>query len=158
MHRVIGKAPDEPVTGQIPLTPPAKKVLELSLREALSLGDNFIDTEHILLGLIRENEGLAASLLVELGSDARRSGARSSAACRERHAVGGCVASRAGRSRRRCRLGGSTGSSGPTRRTGRPPSGSTRSEPTAGSSSVSNRRATRSSSSAAWSRPTSSEA
>jgi ATP-dependent Clp protease ATP-binding subunit ClpC len=68
--RVIGEPTGEPVKGQIPFTPRAKKVLELSLREALSLGDNFIDTEHLLLGLIRENEGLAATLLVELGSDA----------------------------------------------------------------------------------------
>ncbi len=68
--RVVGGTPGKPVTGQIPFTPQAKKVLELALREALSLGDNFIATEHVLLGLIRANEGLAATLLVELGSDA----------------------------------------------------------------------------------------
>ena len=68
--RVVGEAIAEPVAGMIPFTPRAKKVLELSLREALSAGDNFIDTEHLLLGLIRENKGLAATILVELGSDA----------------------------------------------------------------------------------------
>jgi hypothetical protein len=53
--------------GQIPFTPRAKKVLELSLREALQLGHNYIGTEHILLGLVREGEGVAAQVLVKLG-------------------------------------------------------------------------------------------
>ncbi|HZM29652.1 MAG TPA: Clp protease N-terminal domain-containing protein [Acidimicrobiales bacterium] len=53
----------------IPFTPRAKKVLELSLREALQLADNFIGTEHILLGLLREGEGLACQIMVELGAD-----------------------------------------------------------------------------------------
>ena len=52
-----------------PFTPRAKKVLELSLREALQLGHNYIGTEHMLLGLVREGEGLAATLLVSLGAD-----------------------------------------------------------------------------------------
>ncbi|MGO1406047.1 ATP-dependent Clp protease ATP-binding subunit [Agrococcus casei] len=58
-----------PSTGHIPFTPRAKKVLELSLREALQLGHNYIGTEHILLGLIREGEGIAAKALVKLGAD-----------------------------------------------------------------------------------------
>ena len=66
----------QPLTGHIPFTPRAKKVLELSLREALRLGDRYIGTEHILLGLIREGEGLAARIMVDAGinmSDLRRS-------------------------------------------------------------------------------------
>lgn len=54
------------MAGQIPFTPRAKKVLELALREALSLGHNFIGTEHVLLGLVRENEGIAARILSDL--------------------------------------------------------------------------------------------
>ncbi|MDE0268557.1 MAG: ATP-dependent Clp protease ATP-binding subunit [Acidimicrobiaceae bacterium] len=59
-------------SGHIPFTPRAKKVLELSLREALQLGHNYIGTEHILLGLIREGEGVAAQVLVKLGADLPR--------------------------------------------------------------------------------------
>ena len=55
--------------GHIPFTPDAKKALELSLREALQLGDHFIGTEHLLLGLLREGEGLAAKILRESGAD-----------------------------------------------------------------------------------------
>src|ERR1700753_2919462 len=58
--------------GRIPFTTRAKKVLELSLREALQLGHNYIGTEHILLGLIREGEGVAAQVLVKLGADLNR--------------------------------------------------------------------------------------
>jgi ATP-dependent Clp protease ATP-binding subunit ClpC len=58
--------------GHIPFTPRAKKVLELSLREALQLGHDYIGTEHILLGLIREGEGVAAQVLVRLGADLNR--------------------------------------------------------------------------------------
>ncbi|MEZ7123724.1 Clp protease N-terminal domain-containing protein [Nonomuraea sp. AD125B] len=58
-----------PPSGHIPFTPGAKKVLELSLREALQLRHNYIGTEHILLGLIREGEGLAAQALVDAGAD-----------------------------------------------------------------------------------------
>jgi ATP-dependent Clp protease ATP-binding subunit ClpC len=54
-------------SGHIPFTPRAKKVLELSLREALQLGHNYIGTEHILLGLVREGNGVAAQVLVKLG-------------------------------------------------------------------------------------------
>src|SRR6476659_3160277 len=57
--RIVGSG-EEVTSGQIPFTPRAKKVLELALREALSLGHNYIGTEHILLGLVRENEGVAA--------------------------------------------------------------------------------------------------
>jgi hypothetical protein len=64
-HRRRAVAP----SGHIPFTPRAKKVLELSLREALQLGHNYIGTEHILLGLIREGEGVAAQVLVKLGAD-----------------------------------------------------------------------------------------
>jgi len=69
--RIIG-AGDEAATGQIPFTPRAKKVLELSLREAMALGHNYIDTEHILLGLLRENEGVAVRILLDLGVDAEK--------------------------------------------------------------------------------------
>jgi hypothetical protein len=63
---------DEAMLGQIPFTPRAKKVLELSLREALAVGHNYIGTEHILLGLVRENDGVAARIMLELGADAQR--------------------------------------------------------------------------------------
>ena len=63
---------DEITTGQIPFTPRAKKVFEMSLREALSLGHNWIGTEHVLLGLIREKEGVAARILFDLDLDAER--------------------------------------------------------------------------------------
>ena len=68
---IIGQGQQEP-SGHIPFTPRAKKVLELSLREALQLGHNYIGTEHILLGLIREGEGVAAQVLVKLGADPGR--------------------------------------------------------------------------------------
>jgi len=61
-----------PSSGHIPFTPRAKRVLELSLREALQLGHNYIGTEHLLLGLIREGEGVAAQVLTELGADLNR--------------------------------------------------------------------------------------
>jgi len=67
--RIVGQG-DEVTTGQIPFTPRAKKVLELALREALSLGHNYIGTEHILLGLVRENEGVAARILLDFDADA----------------------------------------------------------------------------------------
>ncbi len=63
---------DESAAGQIPFTPRAKKVLELALREALSLGHNYIGTEHILLGLIKENEGVAARILLEFDADSEK--------------------------------------------------------------------------------------
>ncbi len=69
--RIVGQG-DEVTSGQIPFTPRAKKVLELSLREALSLGHNYIGTEHILLGLVRENEGVAAAILLDLGAGAEK--------------------------------------------------------------------------------------
>jgi ATP-dependent Clp protease ATP-binding subunit ClpC len=65
---IIGQGAQAP-TGHIPFTPRAKKVLELSLREALQLGHNYIGTEHILLGLIREGEGVAAQVLQKLGAE-----------------------------------------------------------------------------------------
>jgi len=68
---IIGQGQHAP-SGHIPFTPRAKKVLELSLREALQLGHNYIGTEHILLGLIREGEGVAAQVLVKLGADLSR--------------------------------------------------------------------------------------
>ncbi len=68
---IIGQGQQAP-SGHIPFTPRAKKVLELSLREALQLGHNYIGTEHILLGLIREGEGVAAQVLVKLGADLNR--------------------------------------------------------------------------------------
>ena len=71
VQEIIGQGQQAP-TGHIPFTPRAKKVLELSLREALQLGHNYIGTEHILLGLIREGEGVAAQVLVKLGADLAR--------------------------------------------------------------------------------------
>ena len=71
VEEIIGQGGASP-SGHIPFTPRAKKVLELSLREALQLGHNYIGTEHILLGLIREGEGVAAQVLVKLGADLSR--------------------------------------------------------------------------------------
>jgi len=69
--RIVG-ACDEAGTGHIPFTPRAKKVLEHSLREALSLGQDSIDTEHVLLGLVREKEGVATRILLGFGADAEK--------------------------------------------------------------------------------------
>jgi ATP-dependent Clp protease ATP-binding subunit ClpC len=71
VEEIIGRGFGMP-SGHIPFTPRAKKVLELSLREALQLGHNYIGTEHILLGLIREGNGVAAQVLVQLGADLDR--------------------------------------------------------------------------------------
>src|SRR5919202_2446205 len=71
VEEIIGHGGSSP-SGHIPFTPRAKKVLELSLREALQLGHNYIGTEHILLGLIHEGEGVAAQVLVNLGADLSR--------------------------------------------------------------------------------------
>jgi ATP-dependent Clp protease ATP-binding subunit ClpC len=68
---IVGQG-DEVTAGQIPFTPRAKKVLDLALREALSLGHDYIGPEHILLGLVRENQGLAARILLDLGADAEK--------------------------------------------------------------------------------------
>ena len=71
VKEIIGRGQQSP-SGHIPFTPRAKKVLELSLREAQALGHNYIGTEHILLGLIREGSGVAAQVLVKLGADLNR--------------------------------------------------------------------------------------
>jgi len=71
VEEMIGRGQHE-LSGHIPFTPRAKKVLELSLRESQQLGHNYIGTEHILLGLIREGEGVAAQVLVKLGADLNR--------------------------------------------------------------------------------------
>ncbi len=71
VEEIIGQGQQVP-TGHIPFTPRAKKVLELSLREALQMNHNYIGTEHILLGLIREGEGVAAQVLIKLGADLGR--------------------------------------------------------------------------------------
>jgi ATP-dependent Clp protease ATP-binding subunit ClpC len=71
VERIIGQG-QATSAGHIPFTPRAKKVLELSLREALQLGHNYIGTEHILLGLVREGEGVAAQVLQMLGADLNR--------------------------------------------------------------------------------------
>src|SRR5256714_5293702 len=71
VEEIIGQGQQAP-SGHIPFTPRAKKVLELSLREALQLGQSYIGTEHILLGLIREGDGVAAQVLVVLGADLNR--------------------------------------------------------------------------------------
>ena len=68
VEEIIGHGTSTP-TGHIPFTPRAKKVLELSLREALQMNHSYIGTEHILLGLIREGEGVAAQVLIRLGAD-----------------------------------------------------------------------------------------
>jgi ATP-dependent Clp protease ATP-binding subunit ClpA len=70
--RVIGQGDQPPTTGQIPFTPRAKKVLELALREAMALGHNYIGTEHILLGVARENQGVAARILLDFDVDAEK--------------------------------------------------------------------------------------
>jgi ClpA/ClpB-like protein/uncharacterized protein DUF4177 len=69
--QIVGQG-GEVATGQIPFTPRTKKVLELSLREALSLGHNYIGTEHILLGLTREGEGVASRILLDFGVEGQR--------------------------------------------------------------------------------------
>ena len=69
--RIVGSG-EEVTSGQIPFTPRAKKVLELALREALSLGHDYIGTEHILLGLVRENEGVAARILLDFDADSEK--------------------------------------------------------------------------------------
>jgi ATP-dependent Clp protease ATP-binding subunit ClpC len=71
VEETVGKGGSSP-SGHMPFTPRAKKVLELSLREAMQLSHNYIGTEHILLGLIREGEGVAAQVLVTLGADLSR--------------------------------------------------------------------------------------
>jgi len=71
VEKIIGRGQQAP-SGHVPFTPRAKKVLELSLREAHALGHNYIGTEHILLGLIREGSGVAAQVLVKLGADLNR--------------------------------------------------------------------------------------
>src|SRR5258706_8666929 len=71
VHAIVGTGKGA-VSGHIPFTPRAKKILELALREALQLQHNYIGTEHILLGLIREGEGVAAQVLVKLGADLNR--------------------------------------------------------------------------------------
>jgi ATP-dependent Clp protease ATP-binding subunit ClpC len=71
VEEIIGQGQQAP-SGHIPFTPRAKKVLELGLRESLQLGHNHIGTEHILLGLLREGEGVAAQVMVRLGADLNR--------------------------------------------------------------------------------------
>jgi ATP-dependent Clp protease ATP-binding subunit ClpC len=71
VEEVTGQGHQAP-SGHIPFTPQAKKVLELSLSEALRLGHNYVGTEHILLGLLREGDGVAAQVLVRLGADLNR--------------------------------------------------------------------------------------
>ena len=66
MEEIIGRGQGAP-SGHIPFTPRAKKVLEMSLREALQLGDNYIGSEHLLLGLLREGQGIGAQVLAERG-------------------------------------------------------------------------------------------
>jgi ATP-dependent Clp protease ATP-binding subunit ClpC len=71
VEEIIGQGQHAP-SGHIPFTPRAKQVLELSLRESVQLGHDYIGTEHILLGLIREGDGVAAQVLVKLGADLDR--------------------------------------------------------------------------------------
>jgi ATP-dependent Clp protease ATP-binding subunit ClpC len=72
VEEMTGRSQEPPREGHIPFTPRAKKVLELSLREALQLGHTYIGTEHILLGLLREGEGVAAQVLTGFGIDLNR--------------------------------------------------------------------------------------
>ena len=72
VEQIIGEGQQAPPPGEIPYTPRAKKVLELSLREAKQLGHHYIGTEHLLLGLIREGHGVAAQVLTRLGADLNR--------------------------------------------------------------------------------------
>jgi ATP-dependent Clp protease ATP-binding subunit ClpC len=72
VEEIIGRGKHEPAEGHIPFTPRAKKVLELSLREARQLGHDYIGTEHILLGIIREGDGVGAQVLVNLGGKLSR--------------------------------------------------------------------------------------
>jgi ATP-dependent Clp protease ATP-binding subunit ClpA len=69
--RIVGSGEEVP-SGQIPFTPRAKKVMEMALRESLSLGHNYIGTEHLLLALVRENEGVAARILLDFDADAEK--------------------------------------------------------------------------------------
>jgi ATP-dependent Clp protease ATP-binding subunit ClpC len=70
LARIIGRGDEPPASGQIPFTPRAKKVLELALKEALALGHKYIGTEHILLGIARVDDGVAASILSSFDADA----------------------------------------------------------------------------------------
>ncbi len=70
--RIVGSGEEVVTSGQIPFTPRAKKILELALREALILDHNYIGTEHILLGLARESEGVAARVLLDFGAASER--------------------------------------------------------------------------------------
>ena len=72
VEEITGRGQVSPRKGHIPFTPAAKKVLEFSLRESLQLGHHYIGTEHILLGLIREGDGVAGQVLVKLGADLNR--------------------------------------------------------------------------------------
>ena len=72
VEEITGRGQVSPRKGHIPFTPAAKKVLEFSLREALQLGHTYIGTEHILLGLVREGEGVAGQVLAGLGADLNR--------------------------------------------------------------------------------------
>ena len=69
VERIVGRGDDGATTGQVPFTPRAKKTLELALREGQALGHNYIGTEHILLGLARQDEGVAGQILSALGAD-----------------------------------------------------------------------------------------
>jgi ATP-dependent Clp protease ATP-binding subunit ClpC len=71
VRQIVGEG-EEVKSGQIPFTPRAKRVLELAMREALTLGNNYIGTEHILLGIAREKKGVAASIVRDMGADAER--------------------------------------------------------------------------------------
>jgi len=70
--RIVGTGDDTPLPEKLPFAPRTKRLLELALRESLSLGHNYIGTEHILLGLVRENEGLASRILLDFDADAEK--------------------------------------------------------------------------------------
>jgi len=72
VEKLVQSGPSTMVSGDIPFTPKAKKVIELAMEEARSLGHNYIGTEHLLLGLIREGEGVASQVLMNLGLDLNR--------------------------------------------------------------------------------------
>src|SRR3989338_7748588 len=69
VEKLVQTGPSTVISGDIPFTPKAKKVMELAMDEAVSLGHNYVGTEHLLLGLLREGEGVASQVLINLGLD-----------------------------------------------------------------------------------------
>ena len=85
VEKIVKSGPSMATMSNLPFTPRAKKVLELAMEEASQLGHNYIGTEHLLLGLIKENEGIAAQVLAESSGQARRRSHSSAGVPRRRH-------------------------------------------------------------------------